>query len=357
MIKFFRKIRYNLMEQNKTGKYFKYAIGEVLLVMIGILLALQVNNWNELRKKEQAEIQLYHKIITDLDTELTVIERKIRAFRTHQNLHFQLYDESNSKAEYNPTTNYRFLYTYSPVQLFFKENHSKSLPLITDNKIHNLLKKYIDQENITTTGNNEWNEIKTDKVRPFLAKYGIKNTNEVFNVQSLDDWQAVAFSELISYPKLMEQYGTVEFSQLLYELRIYTTWTLHHYNLLKDANREFQILLKTKIGIEQNVNKGLSLILLELLLEDKTVDEIIVIVRDEDPENPIYDTSEAALTDLGYSLITERQMNDAKKIFELGIELYPGAYNLYDSYGECLINLTDYQNAVKAFDINLRIIG
>jgi len=44
MINFFRKIRYNLMEQNKTGKYLKYAIGEIVLVMIGILLALQVNN-------------------------------------------------------------------------------------------------------------------------------------------------------------------------------------------------------------------------------------------------------------------------------------------------------------------------
>ena len=50
MIKFFRQIRYNLMSENKTGKYIKYALGEILLVMIGILLALQVNNWNEGRK-------------------------------------------------------------------------------------------------------------------------------------------------------------------------------------------------------------------------------------------------------------------------------------------------------------------
>ena len=41
------------MEQNKTGKYFKYAIGEVVLVMVGILLALQVNNWNEDRVQQQ----------------------------------------------------------------------------------------------------------------------------------------------------------------------------------------------------------------------------------------------------------------------------------------------------------------
>ena len=52
MIKFFRKIRYNLMEQNKTGKYLKYAIGEILLVVIGIIIALQLNNWNETRKKQ-----------------------------------------------------------------------------------------------------------------------------------------------------------------------------------------------------------------------------------------------------------------------------------------------------------------
>lgn len=50
MIKFFRKIRYSLMSENKTGKYFKYAIGEIVLVVIGILIALQINNWNESRK-------------------------------------------------------------------------------------------------------------------------------------------------------------------------------------------------------------------------------------------------------------------------------------------------------------------
>jgi len=51
MIKFFRRIRYNLMEKNKTGKYFKYAIGEIILVVIGILIALSINNWNEDRKE------------------------------------------------------------------------------------------------------------------------------------------------------------------------------------------------------------------------------------------------------------------------------------------------------------------
>ena len=47
MIKFFRKIRQNLLMENKTGKYVKYAIGEIALVVIGILIALSINNWNQ----------------------------------------------------------------------------------------------------------------------------------------------------------------------------------------------------------------------------------------------------------------------------------------------------------------------
>ena len=55
MIKFFRKIRYDLMEKNKTGKYLKYAIGEIVLVVIGILIALSINNWNSKRIQQQKE--------------------------------------------------------------------------------------------------------------------------------------------------------------------------------------------------------------------------------------------------------------------------------------------------------------
>ncbi len=66
MIKFFRKIRYDLMEKNKTGKYLKYAIGEIILVVIGILIALSINNWNEERKNILNESQLVKNIVEDL---------------------------------------------------------------------------------------------------------------------------------------------------------------------------------------------------------------------------------------------------------------------------------------------------
>ena len=62
MIKFFRHIRKSLLEENKTLKYFKYAIGEIVLVVIGILIALTINNYSE-KKKERIKEQAFLKEI------------------------------------------------------------------------------------------------------------------------------------------------------------------------------------------------------------------------------------------------------------------------------------------------------
>jgi hypothetical protein len=66
MIRFFRKIRFDLMEKNKTGKYLKYAIGEIILVVIGILIALSINTWNEERKEKIIVTNLLKGIRYDL---------------------------------------------------------------------------------------------------------------------------------------------------------------------------------------------------------------------------------------------------------------------------------------------------
>lgn len=72
MIKFFRKIRKKISAENRSiitnSNYFKYAIGEIVLVVIGILIALQVNNWNEQRKKNNERKMLIQALISDFKT-------------------------------------------------------------------------------------------------------------------------------------------------------------------------------------------------------------------------------------------------------------------------------------------------
>ncbi|MDV7140800.1 DUF6090 family protein [Maribacter sp. TH_r10] len=91
MIKFFRKIRQNLLLEGNIGKYLKYAIGEIILVVLGILIALQLNNLNDERKTENVRQVYYKQLLQDFENDKAYIKEhsskidsnmvKIRAFK------------------------------------------------------------------------------------------------------------------------------------------------------------------------------------------------------------------------------------------------------------------------------------
>lgn len=70
MIKFFSNIRKSLLNQNQMGKYLKYAIGEILLVVIGILIALQINNWNQNRLQQKQLMAVYERTLIDIENDI-----------------------------------------------------------------------------------------------------------------------------------------------------------------------------------------------------------------------------------------------------------------------------------------------
>ena len=78
MIKFFRKIRQRLLSENKFSKYLMYAIGEIVLVVIGILIALSINNWNEGRKLKQLKKEYLYSLKRDLTANLTLLNEALR---------------------------------------------------------------------------------------------------------------------------------------------------------------------------------------------------------------------------------------------------------------------------------------
>jgi hypothetical protein len=80
MIKFFRKIRQRLLTENKFSKYLIYAIGEIILVVIGILIALSINNWNESRKQADNLNSIYTAIIGDLKRDNQEVDLIIKEF-------------------------------------------------------------------------------------------------------------------------------------------------------------------------------------------------------------------------------------------------------------------------------------
>ena len=74
MIKFFRNIRKNLLMENKTSKYLKYAIGEIILVVIGILIAIQLNEWRNENLDHNKKLNILKALRAEYDTNLKQLD-------------------------------------------------------------------------------------------------------------------------------------------------------------------------------------------------------------------------------------------------------------------------------------------
>ena len=141
MIKFFRKIRYDLMGKNKTGKYLKYAIGEIALVVIGILIALQINNWNLDRKDKLKEIELLKGIRSDILIDTLDFNEIINGYQDEIKENTKLINHIINQGEIDSSFVYlfksmigsdsHFLYN----QTHFKEAQQKGLAIISNQKL------------------------------------------------------------------------------------------------------------------------------------------------------------------------------------------------------------------------------
>lgn len=95
MIRFLRHVRRKLLSENKFSKYLLYAIGEIVLVVIGILIALQINNWNNQRILDRSEVKSYQNIKRQLLEDKTELN-EVKAFN---NEHFKIYEFANNIIE------------------------------------------------------------------------------------------------------------------------------------------------------------------------------------------------------------------------------------------------------------------
>ncbi|WP_370476741.1 DUF6090 family protein [Tamlana flava] len=129
MIKFFRKIRQNLLLEGKTRKYLKYAIGEIVLVVVGILIALSINNWNEARKLKNQELKYLSGIKSDMKLTIIELENYTNLRKTSINSAENIIQMFNNKKE--PTLD-EFNFHNLNVQIWspFKKNDNTYQELI-----------------------------------------------------------------------------------------------------------------------------------------------------------------------------------------------------------------------------------
>ncbi len=108
MLRFLRHFRQRYLRERQLGRYLLYAFGEVLLVMVGILLALQVDNWNEERKERKVELELLQALRTDLVYARNEMDTVVRYNRNYLKAYRQIYDFIEEDRPYSPALDSAF---------------------------------------------------------------------------------------------------------------------------------------------------------------------------------------------------------------------------------------------------------
>lgn len=129
-----------MADDNKPIKYMRYAIGEILLVMVGILLAVQVNNWNEERKSKLKEIKLLKELRSDLIQNVDDIKENLTFFNITKTANETIIYHIENNLAYNDSLNYHFgnLYpyiTFNPNQTTYESLKQMGFDIISNDSL------------------------------------------------------------------------------------------------------------------------------------------------------------------------------------------------------------------------------
>ncbi len=216
MIKFFRKIRQNLLSEGKTTKYFKYAIGEIILVMIGILLALQVSNWNQNRIEQKEEKEVIAKLHADFKENKNVLKDFLTEIKSQANTEKKLMSLIGvSKEElYKHNLDSLFYVVFSASEFAFADNTIKNimqsgkLNLLKNDNITDLLYKWNTLSEIRNTRMGKLDAWANEQFIPYLLN---KVSFKQMDMNSNYSWSGKSKVKPDYYPLFQE----IEFENYL----------------------------------------------------------------------------------------------------------------------------------------------
>ena len=177
------------MEKNKTGKYLKYAIGEIILVVIGILIALQINNWNENRKTEIEEIKILTNLKSDLEKTLNEFANAVKFNKSTVAEISKIEYHLKNNLPYNENLDFSFgviphFYFSSVTNSTYKSLQTVGIGIIQNEPLKN---KIVNIYDVALAGmidyNNDENLLKSSIVEPFFSKNVRYLENSVYSAR------------------------------------------------------------------------------------------------------------------------------------------------------------------------------
>jgi hypothetical protein len=242
MISFFRKIRQKLLSQNRVTRYLVYAIGEIALVVIGILIALQINNWNEARKARINERTVLKNLVQDLRADSLSFSDNLEYLTKINTLHQTLYEIGvkgmDSEIE-NPNL-IRLMIYHNPIAI---KNDPFIASKISNEDIRkeiNTYSRYLIDLDATSL---QFDEFIENRLRVFLAEKKVHRLSNWFESKAYVK-EIVSF-EFVDKVDLTLLSKTPEFQQLLLEASIKSKSTGANYETVLTQNQILkEVILK-----------------------------------------------------------------------------------------------------------------
>ncbi|OUS03694.1 hypothetical protein A9Q86_00015 [Flavobacteriales bacterium 33_180_T64] len=238
--------------ENKTGKYLKYAFGEITLVVVGILIALGINNWNENRKNIQAEKVILNNIYENLISDSIQFDYYKSQYKQIERLHVELY-EIGFKDEIidsisEPILIRRTLHFKQLIDSDFKENSKEINNFKVREAIILYTKSITSMEHIYLIGVERLIE---QRLKPYLAEQKLYNPQNWFELKNKTfsgfEFKETKGKNIIDEHGLIASAKTQKFQQILLTLNI--KWNEFNSRLLTviEENNKLRELIKSEL--------------------------------------------------------------------------------------------------------------
>lgn len=238
MVRFFRKIRQNLLSKSELSKYLFYAVGEIILVVIGILIALQINTWNQTKVDIKNEEKFLFEIKENLAEDLQKIDTLLLA---------------NKRKLISIDTAYHFL-SLIDTQPMMGRKFSYQMPIITNLRLFKPTK--VAFSNITATGKIDL--LRSDPLRKEISRYysdnpleGVQNQIKVTTQNLLDNVAHQMINKTMMKAVTKRDFDVIPITEMkihkdpkvLSGLFVLTNKTMEHNILLKATKTEVEDLI------------------------------------------------------------------------------------------------------------------
>lgn len=236
MLFFLRRKRNESMNTKSWLPYLGYAIGEIVLVVVGILIAVSIDNNNERIKETEAEFESYLDIIADLKEDSVQFSILIRQCSTQLEFYYHIFAEISGTKEYDSTVYYDILGVSRDVAPTTEVNHRSTIEKLKNKDIRNLLNDYFFRQRIMIKATEELSAVVVNEARPYIFKKGIVDPALSFHE---DVYGFLPKNkQIVNYEVLKSFYSDPQLAYILSTLRISMGHMLSELNKMAELNTE-----------------------------------------------------------------------------------------------------------------------